>query len=93
MRDKLELSREFFGEVLKGFGEKPKLLLCFFAQPREDWEEKYRQDIESIPTLIPAEVEPIFEMALPDTFVEQVKNTDAIYIHGGDDHLLQYWLK
>ena len=93
MRDKPELSRQFFSEMLEGFGEKPKLLICFFASPREDWEEKYQQDIESIQTLVPDGVEPVFEMASPDTFVKQVKTADAIYIHGGDDHLLQYWLK
>lgn len=93
LRDKPELSRRFFAEVLKGLGNKPKLLLCFFAQPREDWEEKYKQDLESIPMLMPDGVQPILGMAFPDTFIEQVENSDAIYIHGGDDHLIQYWLK
>src|SRR3989344_6749892 len=93
MRDKPELSRQFFNEIVDGFGEKPKLLLCFFSSPREDWEKKYKQDIESIPTLVPDGVKPVFEMAMPENFVEQVQNADAVYIHGGDDHLLQYWLK
>ena len=93
MREEPELSQEFFAEVLEGFGENPKILLCFFASLRESWEEKYQQDIESIPSLVPAGVKPIFEMAMPDNFVEQIKNTNAIYIHGGDDHLVQYWLK
>lgn len=93
MRDRAELSQQFFSEVLEGLGEKPKLLLCFFASPREDWEEKYLQDIESIPSLVPDGVEPIFEMAHPDTFVKQVKNTNAVYLHGGNDYLIQYWLK
>jgi hypothetical protein len=98
MRNNPELSRQFFSELLKGFGDKPKLLLCFFASPREDWEEKNQKDIESmstlnIPALMPEGVEPVFDMAFPKTFAEQVKNSDAIYIHGGDDHLIQYWLK
>jgi hypothetical protein len=98
MRNNPKLSREFFAEMLKGLGKKPKLLLCFFASPREDWEEKTQKDIESmstlnIPALIPEDVKPVFDMAYPDTFIEQVKNSDAVYIHGGDDHLIQYWLR
>lgn len=42
---------------------------------------------------LPDGVNPKFELAFPDTFEEQVKDSDAIYLHGGDDHLIQYWLK
>lgn len=38
-------------------------------------------------------IDPIFELAIPDKFVEQLKNNDAVIIHGGDDNLLLYWLK
>ena len=93
INDKPDLARQFFGEVLKGLGNKPKILLCLFAQPREDWEAKYQQDVESIPTLVPHGIEPVFELAFPDTFIFQVANSDAVYIHGGDDHLIQFWLK
>ncbi|MCX6793116.1 MAG: Type 1 glutamine amidotransferase-like domain-containing protein [Candidatus Falkowbacteria bacterium] len=41
----------------------------------------------------PSDINPVFQMALPDTFEEQVKNADVINIKGGDDHLIQYWLK
>ena len=40
-----------------------------------------------------SDIEPVFEMAMPDKFEEQLQQNDAIYIHGGDDHLMQYWLK
>lgn len=93
MRGKPELSRQFFGEGLEGLGEKPKVLLCYFASLREDWEGKYQRDTENISSLVPSGVAPAFEMALPDSFNEQVKNADAIHIHGGDDHLLRYWLQ
>ena len=32
-------------------------------------------------------------LADPSTFEEQVRDSDAIYIHGGDDHLITYWLQ
>lgn len=41
---------------------------------------------------MPDGVEPVYELAFPDTFVEQVAAADIIYCHGGDDHLAQYWL-
>lgn len=33
-----------------------------------------------------------FELAMPETFEEQVKESDVIYLPGGDDHLIKYWL-
>ena len=42
---------------------------------------------------MPEGIEAKFELAIPDAFVEQIKQADAIYLHGGDDHLVQYWLK
>lgn len=86
-------AKKFFQEVVTGLGNTPKILLCFFAIAREDWEAKYAQDLQEIPELLGAEVDASFELALPETFVTQLKNCDAVYLHGGDDHLLQYWLK
>lgn len=87
-----ELAKKFFTEVVKGLGNSPKLLICCFANPREDWEEKFAKDTANT-DFFPEGVSPKFELAFPDTFEAQVFNCDAIYIHGGDDHLLQYWLK
>ncbi len=81
----------FFNEILKDLGDVPKILFCLFAQPREDWEnkfEEYKKDFSE-----KANVEPIVELAYPDKFIEQMKNNDAIILFGGDDHLIQYWLK
>lgn len=86
-----KLAKEFFAEVTKGMGSNPKILLCFFAKPREDWEIGFAEDIENSKTFMP-DIEPQFEMAMPGKFEEQLNQNDAVYIHGGDDHLLQYWL-
>jgi hypothetical protein len=91
LRNEPELAKAFFTEVFKNLGNTPKLLICNFAKPREDWEEKFAQDEKM--DCLPDGVNPKFELAFPNTFVEQIKNSDAIYIHGGDDHLLQYWLQ
>ncbi len=87
-----KLAKKFFAEMVDGFGNTPKVLICCFANPREDWEEKFNND-KANTDFFPKGVTPIFELAYPDKFEEQIKWCDAIYIHGGDDHLLQYWLR
>lgn len=84
---------KFFREVLSGYGSSPRLLICAFAQPREDWEEKYAEDVCFFQKLFDGDIQPILDLAFPDMFEEQVHRSDAIYIHGGDDHLVQYWFK
>lgn len=86
-------AKKFFAEIVNGLGGKPRILICCFAQPREDWEQKFEQDKTTLFNLFPEGVTPTLEMAFPATFEDQIKNSDAVYIHGGDDHLLQYWLK
>lgn len=88
-----DLAKKFFAEVVKGFGDKPRILICYFAQPREDWEKHFADDKNTLFNFFPEGIQPIFEVAFPDRFAEQIKNSDAVYIHGGDDHLVQYWLK
>ena len=90
--NKPELAKKFFTEVVSGFGNRPKLLICCFALPREEWEEKFSDD-KSNTDFFSEDITPKFELAFPDMFKDQLAKTDAVYIHGGDDHLLQYWLK
>lgn len=91
LRNAPVLAKAFFAEVLKDLGNTPKLLICNFAKPREYWEETFVQDKQM--DCLPDDVHPEFKLAFPSTFEEQIKDSDAIYIHGGDDHLLQYWLR
>jgi peptidase E len=90
IRNNLEGGKRFFAECVKGLSKTPKVLICLFAYPREHWEEKFEDLITQ--NLYPEGVNPIFELAFPKIFEEQIKNTDIIYIYGGDDYLLQYWL-
>lgn len=93
IRNNPEGGKRFFAEAIKGFGNTPRVLLCLFAYPREHWEEKFAETKEQSFSLYPEGVNPIYTLAFPDTFIEQIKNTDVLYIYGGDDHLLQYWLR
>lgn len=88
--DKAKLS---IAEIVKDLGDKPNILFCFFAQKREDWEICYKEKLDGFKQMMPDNIEPEFDLAFPDKFVEQVTKADAIMIFGGDDHLVQYWLK
>ncbi len=92
IRNNLELKKKFHQELVASTGSRPKFLLCNFAQGREYWEVKFRGYSKSIAEDMPSGFEPSFALALPEIFVEQCKRADIIYFHGGDDHLLKYWI-
>jgi len=83
----------FFKEIVASLSGPITILCCFFALPREDWDEKFLVHQRDLPSRLPNNVKPILILAMPDNFVTQVQTADVVYIHGGDDHLLQYWLK
>lgn len=93
LRSNPENATKFINEMVNGLSKNPHILFCFFAEKREDWEEKFNNYTKRFIGWLSSEVEPTFELAFPNRFIEQVKKVDAIYIHGGDDHLLMYWLR
>lgn len=90
IRNNPEGGKKFFAEAVKGLGNNPRILICLFAYPREYWEKKF-DEIKN-QSLYPEDISPIFDLAFPDKFENQIKNSDIIYMYGGDDHLLKYWL-
>ncbi len=88
-----EKAKVFFAEIVKDLGPKPKILICFFAIMRQDWDHKFTEYSKNYAQMSPEGVVPTFELAMPESFTEQVKRSDTILIQGGDDYLLQYWLK
>lgn len=93
IRNQPELKKQFHQELAAGFGNTPKFLLCNFAQGREYWEQKFLGYSDSIRQDMPDGVEPSFVLAMPDQLIEQCQQADVIYFHGGDDHLIQYWMR
>jgi peptidase E len=91
LRNAPEKGRRFLAEIVKDLGPSPKMLVTLFAQPREDWEEKFAQYRDELNERAPDRVKVSFELAFPDTFKEQVSRNDIVYVHGGDDHLVKYW--
>ncbi len=93
LKDNSEKATLFFQEIIKDLGSEPRILSCFFAEKRENWEEKFEKYKASFNKLIDKKIKPKFDLAFPDEFVEQVKNNDIITFSGGDDYLLLCWLK
>ena len=93
LRKNPENATKFISEIVEGLGKNPRILFCFFAEKRENWEEKYKEYSKGFTGWLGNEIKPNFELAFPDKFIDQVKKANAIYIHGGDDYLLQCWLK
>ena len=87
------LKKQFHRELVKDLNTKPKFVLCDFAQAREYWEAKFPQYSAAIIEDMPEGIVPSIIMAMPDEFAEQCAAADIIYFHGGDDHLLQYWIR
>lgn len=87
-----EKASKFFNEIVKDLGKNPRILFCFFAQKREDWEKKFEKYKAGFNEKVKEGVRPEFELAFPDKFVEQVGESDVIIVFGGDDTLVQYWL-
>jgi len=87
------VSKELFDEITRGLGNNPRVLFCFFARQREQWEESFEKYKNGFIDNIDSKIKPSFDLAMPDKFEKQIKGSDAIMIQGGDDHLLQYWLR
>ncbi|MFA6513832.1 MAG: Type 1 glutamine amidotransferase-like domain-containing protein [Patescibacteria group bacterium] len=93
LKNNQEKAGKFNKEIVKGLGKEPSILFCHFAAAREYWEEKFANYTKNFLESMDRDIKPKFELAYPDKFIDQIKNNDAIIIHGGDDKLLLSWLK
>jgi len=92
IKNQPELKKKFHQELVKDLGNNTKFVLCNFAQGREYWEAKFQSYCNAIREDMPTKSMPTFELAMPDIFVEQCRNAEIIYFHGGDGDLLHYWM-
>lgn len=81
--------RTFFNEIVKDLGNNPKILICCFATPVGDWQEKFFGYMAGFVVKLSSDIDPNFALADQDSFVEQIEWCDAIYILGGDEGLLE----
>ena len=73
--------KAFCEELVKDFDKKPiRILDCMFARKPEFWQETLEKDQNFFSKFI-TDFE--LELADPDNFTEQVKNSDVIFLRGG----------
>lgn len=71
--------------------ENPRIADVTFAEPREVWEQKFRD--KHTPTF-----QRLFgenyqaRLVMPDSFLDDVKWANVVYLHGGDATFLAYYL-
>jgi hypothetical protein len=93
IKNQPELKKKFHRELISDRGDTPEFLLVNFAQGREYWESKFPAYSNAIAVDLPESVTPSFSLAMPAEFVAQCEQADVIYFHGGDQHMLLYWMQ
>lgn len=78
-------------EISKTVKKPAKVLSCFFAEPREAWEMKFEQRKTWFGQVFGDDVS--CSLAYPDTFPSQVQAATVLYLHGGDDVLLSFYMQ
>jgi hypothetical protein len=87
IRNSADEGRAFFSRLLDGLGSQPRLLVCFFAQPEEIWNDKFMEWRVRIAACVPKS-SITFGLANPENFIEQSKEYDALFVYGGNGPLL-----
>lgn len=70
-------------EMVRGLHEPVKILICLFARPQENWTESFNSDRTFLHTHLP-HTQLQCELAEPNQFTQQIKNSHVIYIKGGE---------
>ena len=84
--------KAFYKELVGGFDEPVKVLMCYFARAKGTWNEAFVEDAAvATAHVAPKKVE--FRIADTDTFLEQVKWADVVYLKGGETLDLEPLLK
>jgi peptidase E len=78
--------KAFTQELLKDFDDPVKLLICYFARPRQQWDVNYVADKVFFANHSSLKIE--YQLAKVDQFIEQLRWMNAMYIRGGDTQTL-----
>lgn len=87
-----ELNRGFFNEISKGLPEEGSVLVIYFSRQDNEYEKLLEQDKQNILNNANGKKLEII-LASKDDFINQIKESNAIYIRGGDTEQLLATLK
>lgn len=83
IRNSYDEGKAFFTDMVDGLSLKPKVLLCFFAQPKSIWQDKYMEWRVRIAASVP-KFSIQFGLANQKDFKAQSEEYDALFVYGGD---------
>jgi len=87
-------NRKFFFEIINGLPEPHNILIVCYAKEKDFWQETLEKDKLRFSLAAP---EKVLDLVLANeninVFIEQMKQADAIYLHGGNSHVLQEYLE
>jgi peptidase E len=75
-------NKKFFHEMIKDFVN-PKILIVYFARKKEEYPQMLKDDTEIFQQSSPGKKIEI-QIAEAETFEEQARQADIIYVRGGD---------
>lgn len=79
--------RAFCQEIVAGFKQPIRVLVCLFARPTETWKEAFPESEAFFSSCLP-NVKMELQQADPKIFLEQVKWANVVYFRGGMTSLL-----
>ena len=88
-----ENNTKFVTEITKDLPKDSSILIVLFAKPKETWNEKFEAIKNTFSKIVPQKninLEIAHENS--EKFIEQIKKADALYLIGGDSHILKEYL-
>lgn len=79
--------KAFYKSLVADFSEPVKVLMCFFARPKDNWQDAFLQDKNYFATNLP-NVKVEIKLATHENFIEELKWCNSIYFRGGDIDLV-----
>lgn len=82
-----ESNKRFFDEMVYGFEDKVHVLVCVFARVPQRWEASFENDSRILSNNLGDKLASV-KLAEPESFEQQVAESEIIYVKGGDTELL-----
>ncbi len=79
----VESNRNFFREIVKGLKENAQILIVYFARKEIDYQESFRKDKANL-LKHASDKQLKLTIALKDKLIAQIRDSDVIWIRGGD---------
>lgn len=88
-----EDNRKFFIEITKGLPDPVSLLIVCFAKKKDIWDEVFENVKLTFSWALPEkQIEFVLASENTETFIEQIKKANALYMLGGETRVLRDYL-